>query len=58
MLHYLFWTESVGSIHEMSTDHREYNAESVLGWKLHTLFELVLKNLSIKAGKKNQSPSS
>ena len=38
----------MSSLHEVSTNHWEGDAISVLSWKLHTLFELVLKYSGIE----------
>ena len=42
----------MGRIHEMSTYHWEYNTETMLGRKLHTLFKLVLEDCRIKTESK------
>lgn len=45
---YLFRAEFMGGLHEVCTDHWEGYTESVLGWELHALLELVLKYGSVK----------
>lgn len=51
---YLLGTEFMSCTHEMSTYHWEDNTVAILSWKLHALLELVLKDLCIKAKKKDK----